>query len=48
MRKTTPTQDWRNSTERQLAHAEIDARTCRDLFLLAVFAIVLFTVINLV
>lgn len=43
-----PEPDWRNSTERQLAHAEIDARTCRELFYLAVFAIVLFTVINMV
>lgn len=48
MRKTTPTQDRRNSPERRLAHAEIDARTCRELFCLAVFAIVLFTAINMV
>lgn len=39
--------DWRNSSERRLAHAEIDARTYRELFYLAVFAIVLFTAINL-
>lgn len=40
--------DWKNSPERRLAHAEIDARTYRGLFYLAIFAIILFTAINLI